>query len=683
MKKLIAFAIIYVFVFGLLFCQQDLIHEPEIISESVGQENYLSDNIVTENEITDDALFTGKTLDINSATKEQLLLLPGITHIQVASFMEHRKKYGYFMHVFELQALEHWNVAFIGQIIGLIECLPPVENLLSTLKSSSNNHHTLYWRFGTTLQKPDGYLSLDSTGPAYLGDRSRHLIRWRYQKSTFVKAGVTLEKDAGEQFVFTGKTPLAFDYFSWYIQIKSSRNIIRNLITGDFSIHLGQGLIRSNAFGGMSSSQVLSLIKEGQVIRPNTSVQESNAYRGIGVILNSGSQTELALFASFKKADARTSLSRDSTETIIHSLLYDGYHRTANEWEHRQTTDRIDIGFSLKRHFKNLTFSSQTLATRLSGMLTPAEAPHNTFEPGGNTIMNASVDYIWYFRNILAFGEAAVSANGGIAILQGWVASPDKKTEISVVWRQYGKTYQALQAQSFGVSQDANNESGLFASLQVKPVKNWSIALFSDLYAREWPVFGTDGPGFGGSEMLKISFSKRKKYNAYIQYQHKWKMVNQGVGNINQSVENTMHRLRAHIDIHLYRDWEFRSRIEWNYLNTNITEAGFLMLQDVIYRPEGKPFSGTLRYAIFDSEDFANRIYAYENNLLFSASTTFYYGKGSRFYLNWRWKVNKLLTIELRYASTWQMGAEELGSGAEKINGNQKSEIAGQLRLTL
>ena len=186
MKKFTACIITYVIVFELLFCQQEMLHEPEIISESLGQENYLSDNIVNETEITDDAIFTSKKLDINSASQEQLLLLPGITHIQVASFMEHRKKYGYFLHVFELQALEHWNVAFIEQIIGLIECLPPSENLLSTLKSKRDNRHTLFWRFGAALQKPDGYRSLDSTGPAYLGDRSRHLIRWRYQKSTFV-----------------------------------------------------------------------------------------------------------------------------------------------------------------------------------------------------------------------------------------------------------------------------------------------------------------------------------------------------------------------------------------------------------------------------------------------------------------------------------------------------------------
>lgn len=683
MKKFTACIITYVIVFELLFCQQEMLHEPEIISESLGQENYLSANIVNETEITDDAIFTGKKLDINSASQEQLLLLPGITHIQVASFMEHRKKYGYFLHVFELQALEHWNVAFIEQIIGLIECLPPSENLLSTLKSKRDNRHTLFWRFGAALQKPDGYRSLDSTGPAYLGDRSRHLIRWRYQKSTFVKAGITLEKDAGERFAFTDKTPLAFDYFSWYIQVQPSRNQIRYLIAGDFSVHLGQGLIRSNAFGGMASTQALSLIKEGPVIRPNTSVQESNGYRGIGVILNKGDQTDLALFASFKKADARISLGRDSTEAIIQSLLYDGYHRTSNEWEHRQKSERTDLGFSLKRHFKKLTFSCQTLATRLSGMLTPAETLHNAFAPSGNTIINTSMDYIWYFRNVLAFGEAAVSVNGGFAILQGWVASPDKKTEISVVWRQYGKSYQALQAQSFGVSQDANNESGLFASLQIKPIKYWSIALFSDLYTREWAVFGMDGPGFGGSEMIKIAFSKRKKYNAYIQYQYKWKSVNQGAGNLNQSAWTTMHRLRAHMDILLNRDWEFRSRIECNLLNTNMTESGFVMLQDFIYRPEGKPFSGTLRYAIFDAEDFANRIYAYENNLLYSASTTFYYGKGSRFYINWRWKVNKFLTIELRYASTWHIGVEEIGTAAEKITGNQKSEIACQLRLTL
>ena len=85
MKKFTACIITYIIVFELLYCQQEMLHEPEIISESLGQENYLSDNIVNETEITDDAFFTGKKLDINSASQEQLLLLPGITHIQVTS----------------------------------------------------------------------------------------------------------------------------------------------------------------------------------------------------------------------------------------------------------------------------------------------------------------------------------------------------------------------------------------------------------------------------------------------------------------------------------------------------------------------------------------------------------------------------------------------------------------------
>jgi hypothetical protein len=107
------------------------------------------------------------------------------------------------------------------------------------------------------------------------------------------------------------------------------------------------------------------------------------------------------------------------------------------------------------------------------------------------------------------------------------------------------------------------------------------------------------------------------------------------------------------------------------------------MLQDVIYKPEGRPFSATARYAIFDAKDFSNRVYAYENNLLYAASTTFYYGSGSRFYINGRWKINKLLTLELRYASTWQYGVQEIGTGLEKIDGNQKSDVSGQLRVTL
>ena len=108
---------------------------------------------------------------------------------------------------------------------------------------------------------------------------------------------------------------------------------------------------------------------------------------------------------------------------------------------------------------------------------------------------------------------------------------------------------------------------------------------------------------------------------------------------------------------------------------------GFLIYQDVLYRPDDKPFDITLRYALFDTDDYDARIYAYENDVLYAFSIPGYYYNGSRFYILLKWEILDNLDFWLRFSQTFFNNQSTIGSGLDEIEGNARSEIKVQLRL--
>ncbi|MBK7102191.1 MAG: hypothetical protein IPH63_10460 [Flavobacteriales bacterium] len=61
------------------------------------------------------------------------------------------------------------------------------------------------------------------------------------------------------------------------------------------------------------------------------------------------------------------------------------------------------------------------------------------------------------YRNLTWFGEVATSANGGKAMNTGLLMSLDKRVSMSLLYRNYGRNYQAQFARSFGETIDPWN----------------------------------------------------------------------------------------------------------------------------------------------------------------------------------------------------------------------------------
>jgi hypothetical protein len=100
--------------------------------------------------------------------------------------------------------------------------------------------------------------------------------------------------------------------------------------------------------------------------------------------------------------------------------------------------------------------------------------------------------------------------------------------------------------------------------------------------------------------------------------------------------------------------WKLRTQADGNIANdtTQILTYGISILQDVEYQFAKVPIVLQLRLQGFDVRNWDNRIYNYENDVLYAFSIPATYGTGGRFYLNFRWHIIPQLALYLRVSET-------------------------------
>ena len=97
----------------------------------------------------------------------------------------------------------------------------------------------------------------------------------------------------------------------------------------------------------------------------------------------------------------------------------------------------------------------------------------------------------------------------------------------------------------------------------------------------------------------------------------------------------TRQSLRLHGDYTLSRDVRLRARVEDESVplrKTSRTASGCLLYQDVRWLPR-RWLQMDVRLAFFDVDDYDARIYAYENDLLYTFAVPAFNGRGQRAYV--------------------------------------------------
>jgi hypothetical protein len=106
-----------------------------------------------------------------------------------------------------------------------------------------------------------------------------------------------------------------------------------------------------------------------------------------------------------------------------------------------------------------------------------------------------------------------------------------------------------------------------------------------------------------------------------------------------------------------------------------------MLLQDVTWSYHKFSVSG--RYALFDTDDYDNRLYIYERDVWLAFSFPAYSGVGVRNYVLVQYTVSKKIDLWFRWAHVRYTDRETIGSGSETINGNTRNDLKLQARIRI
>ena len=622
-------------------------------------------------------------LDLNKADRDDLEGLYLLSIPEINAFVEYRTKYGWLVSIYELQAIQGWEMSTIRKLLPFITVEDHFDKAKFLERVQHNPNHFLLFRTDYTPQVRKGYIPDHFGNKAYQGSPFKHLIRYKNSIGRDFSIGLTLEKDAGEPLLWQpSKKEYLMDYSSFHVCL-FNKGKWKTVGIGDYKLQFGQGLVFGGGFYmGKSAETILSIKKSSRGVLPYSSILEADFFRGICFTYSIFKHIDLTVFYSNNNRDASIHYDTLYQEEVLSSFDNYGMHRTLQEIETKRNLNEKDFGGNISFFSTNKKFRSgfSCLHTVYGKTVHESDRIYNRFDFDGKENTVVSGDYSLVKQNFNLFGEAAVSKGGGKALVAGCIASLSSKIDFSFLYRNYDKEFHSLYASAFSEGTTASNEKGSYWGLRIKPNGKWLFSAYYDYFVFPWMKYSKDSPTSGYGYLGRLQYAPSKKILLYFQlrYEEAGKNQSDNFTNIDFIVPSKKYNSMFNLD---YKSGviSMRSRVQWSsYRQSNGATQGFVVAQDLNF--DFRKVKISTRYALFDTDDYDNRQYVYEKDVLYSVSFPSYYGRGTRMYLILQFKLGRQTDIWLRYAVTNYTDRTTISSGWEEIKGNKISELKFQLR---
>ncbi len=635
--------------------------------------------------------FYDNPINLNNTTYDELVNLGLLTDLQINDLFLHIKLFGKLISIYELQSLKFWDMQTIRMVLPFVRVDDKLDNLSVTFKEAiSQGQFESYFRFQTILEEKKAYADvpdsiLQTSNSYYQGNPDRYYTRLRYSYRTNLSVGVTAEKDPGEEFA--GKAqPYGFDYYSAHAFYQGGK-YVKSVALGDYQVQIGQGLNLWSGYAFGKTADVTNIKRNANSIKPYTSVDESRFLRGAATEL-SFKNISLVLFGSRKKVDA--TIIEDSLveeQEFVSSINLSGLHRTNSEIERKNSFTENIVGANLKYQKRTFRIGAATVYQGYDKVFSKSIQPYNQFDFRGKSFVSSSLDYSFVVKNFSFFGEGSVASHSNkLAHMHGVLVALDPRVSMSVLYRDYDRSYQTIYNNGFSEGSNTQNERGLYFGANIKLSSAWTLQTYADYFSFPWMRYLVDAPSEGHEVLFQPTYKPDKKLEIYFRFRQQVKARNSRLqDNTVTEIEDIVQRnYRINFAYNVMEGVTLKSRAEWTTLNraSSPNELGFLFYQDILVRPKNWPVDIAMRYAFFDTDSYDTRLYAFESNALYVFSVPAYFYKGTRAYLMVRYSFLRKFDLWARYAVNLYTNENSIGSGAEEIAGNRKSEITLQLRMS-
>lgn len=592
-------------------------------------------------------------IDINNASQKQLLQIPFLNENTAKAIIQYRNLHDGFSSIEELKNIDMLNDDLIDRILPFIKINEESDKQFKSLKSLINDLK-IYNRFRTLqdIQIRKGFLE-----NKFIGSRQKIYNRFLINSKNYIRAGLLFEKDSGEKSLI--------DFKSYHFQVNNFF-IFSNIIFGDYTFEFGQGLSLWGPYSFSKGIDAVNIVsRNARGIVPYISTDENRFMHGAAMNINFGSLT-FSPFFSNNKLDA----SIDSNTNKINSIIFDGYHRTISEIDSKDILNEQIVG--LATHF------SFDESNRI-GML----YYRSKFNKDFSNINYTSSVYEYYsfsfsstIKKLNLSGEFAYN-NNTVASINIAQIEADKNFSIIFSLRYFPMNFVNLHGNSFGEKGTVQNELGFYTGIYFKTLIG-SFNLYYDQFRFLKASNSINFPSNGNEFLIYYNNKIFRNGELRLKYKYENKEVESTNNEIYTLAKRKIENLRFDFSYNASHKLKLKTRIETIYFTQAHKEKGYLLFQEINYRPY-KFLQLNGRIIFFQTDSYNSRLYEYENDLAGVITIPALYGEGIRWYILIKYNTSFGLSLFLKYSELYKPNEKNLGSGYNEITGNLDNRLSLQI----
>lgn len=613
-------------------------------------------------------------LNLNIASRDDLLALPILTEEQADSILLYRKQRRLFLSLGELQfvsGLDYNDRCRLSLFVyaGDTIRIPPTwkQQLLK-------GHHEVSFRLDQPLYRRAALKEhtaeelKKNPNAVYLGYNIAHALRYRHTYGRSTAYGLTFQNDVGEPFGERGNYPC--DYASAYFYHRTNNERLSYWL-GDYEVNAAQGLLIGNSFMSNRLGLVSTLPIHRTVVRPHTSNDETDYLRGGAVQLKFGDWAFTA-FASWRKLDGR--LENDT----LRSFLTTGYHRTEAELSRRRVVGQLTGGLHADYQKANYSLGFTLLYDHYDKPIFPALRAYNRYYLRSQTAAGTSVDYSLHSRHWNLQGEVATDRNLHLATCHSLRYKATLATAFTLQLRHFSPRYVAPHAETLAQSSYVQNETGMLFGVSSFLTPRLETVAYGDFFVHHRPTYrASRGASKGMEAVLKVRYAFSDPFSFTLKYKFKTRQqdVTSGTGALQYI---GFHRLN------LTATYMPSSQISANVglagslyaTQTSRTDAGWMFSTRTTYSPSDV-WTFSLFTAVFFTDNYTTRLYAYEPQLRYgSAFPNFAYHGLRTVVLSTYKPFSGRLQLSLRYSLLHYFNRATISSGTQLIDASSQNDLS-------
>jgi len=574
-------------------------------------------------------------VNINTATSDDLSLIPYLSTEDIAHVMAYKEFYGGFS-----------NSDSLKQLLGT--------KLYRQIRS--------FIRLGYRHKQGLSYIQKNYQGKIpnnahYAGDPWYNYSKVIYRSGYHWAAGVIAQKDPGEQNYI--------DHLNGALRYRGSR---LKLILGNYYLNFGQGLLFSSLYGVRKSVLPTAIFRDQSLVaHMNLSSSENSGKFGVYNEYSLGASYRFFGFFSENSYDARLS------GLDVRALRSDGYHRTATEISGADRIKERVAAAGLVSHWKKLRvgiiLGRYTYKPGFNLQEDEQDLRKSYFDFRGDQLNVGSMMYTYLHGPYHFSGEAAFSGNGKPGFQQSLFYHSGEVRAGIKFWH-INPGFQSPDGRMFDNSAPfPSANQGYIASLQLRPYVHWRFAAYKIFRQNLWRNYFNRMPVQKNEWLAEISF-QQKQARLTLRYRRR---DGDSFSQLNQLDFDRQDNIRLEIAYRTKGGPWLKSRLEKTFFLSS-SENGFIFFQDMGYR-FGKHLQLMGRMAFYKSSSFESGIYEFENDLPGSFSNYSLYGEGHLIYL----MVIAKAWDSLRFYLKWRMNKHS----DFKTNGRSDNNIESTLRSGL